>query len=311
MRARWFLPILIAPTLVLGPAVAASYPEVIPLPVDWAGEGIATSGHTFYAGSLLTGDIYRGDLRSGTGALFIDEEEALGAVGLKADRRHGLLFVSGGGNGDARVYDLRTGDRVAEYAWGPNVLVNDVVVTRDAAYFTDTFSPQIFRVPIDHDGTLGPSTTIAVTGPAGVPHAGLGLNGIDATPDGKTLIVNHTDFGGLYTVDPTTGESVEIEVTGGTLAAGTLDGLLRDGHSVWVVENFLNRVTKVRMNHDWTAGEITATVTHPAFQIPATVASHGSRLVAVNAKFDLGLPPPFGPGAPPGTPFEVVQVKAP
>jgi hypothetical protein len=30
----------------------------------------------------------------------------------------------------------------------------------------------------------------------------------------------------------------------------------------------------------------------------------------VNARFDLGLPPPFGPGAPPGTEYDVVVVRA-
>jgi hypothetical protein len=28
-----------------------------------------------------------------------------------------------------------------------------------------------------------------------------------------------------------------------------------------------------------------------------------------HAKYDLGFPPPFGPGAPPGTPFEVITVR--
>jgi hypothetical protein len=32
-------------------------------------------------------------------------------------------------------------------------------------------------------------------------------------------------------------------------------------------------------------------------------------LAAVNAKFDLGFPPPIGPGAPPGTPFDVIQFQ--
>jgi hypothetical protein len=40
------------------------------------------------------------------------------------------------------------------------------------------------------------------------------------------------------------------------------------------------------------------------------VAVKGNLLAAVNAKFDLAhLPPPFGPGAPPGTEFEVVTVR--
>ena len=308
MRRRRILPVLLAPVLLLTMAAAKPYPSTIPLPDDWAAEGIATAGHTFYAGSMVDGDIYRGDLRSGKGEVFIDVSGRQ-ALGLKVDRRHGLLFVAGGFNGHAYVYDSGTGAEVADLDLGGQ-LVNDVVVTRRAAYFTETFAPALYKVPINDDGSLGTPETITVTGPAGAPTDGFGLNGIDATANGKTLIVDHTDFGGLYTVDPKTGESAQIAVSGGTLAAGTLDGILRVGHDVWVVENFANRLSKVHVSPDWSTGKVTATVTNPLFHIPATVARHGKRLAVVNAKFDLGFPPPLGPGAPPGTPFEVVQFWA-
>ena len=68
-------------------------------------------GSTFYAGDFLTGDIYRGDLRTGHVELFIDATAGRMAVGLKADVRHGLLFVAGGFTGQAYVYDLETGER--------------------------------------------------------------------------------------------------------------------------------------------------------------------------------------------------------
>ena len=44
------------------------FPDSIPLPDDFAPEGIAVgAGSSFFVGSLAGGDIYRGDLRSGTG----------------------------------------------------------------------------------------------------------------------------------------------------------------------------------------------------------------------------------------------------
>jgi hypothetical protein len=46
------------------------------------------------------------------------------------------------------------------------------------------------------------------------------------------------------------------------------------------------------------------------FDVPTTAALHGDRLALVNGRFDLGLPPPFGPGAPAGTSFGVVLVRA-
>jgi sugar lactone lactonase YvrE len=148
--------------------------------------------------------------------------------------------------------------------------------------------------------------TLEVTGP-GTGSAGFGLNGIDATPDGRTLIVNHTERGALYTIDPASGASAPIVLTSGALAPGTPDGLLLAGHDLWVVENFANRVSRVRLSPDLASGAVTQVVTDPAFHVPTTIAKSGNRYVVVNGKFDLGFPVPIGPGAPPGTPFELVQ----
>ena len=291
-------------------AATSAYPDVISLPHGFQPEGIAAVNHTFYAGSLVDGDIYRGDLRNGTGAIFADVSGRQ-ATGLKVDTPHHLLFVAGGFTGHAYVYDSRTGAHVADYALAPTgMLINDVVVTSDAAYFTQTFAPELYRVPIRSDGSLGPAETITVTGPAAVSIPGtFGLNGIDALPNGKTLIVDHSELGALFTVDPRTGASRELSLPPGSLVQTTPDGILRIGHDLWVVENFANTLVRVHAAPDWSRGTVTETVTNDAFEVPTTVARHGSRLAAVNAKFDLGFPPPIGPGAPPDTPFEVVQLR--
>jgi hypothetical protein len=294
------------------PAAAASFPDSIPLPVDFAPEGIATgTGSTFYAGSLTTGDIFRGDLRSGAGGIFIDAPPGRAAVGIKADRAHRLLFVAGGATGAAYVYDLRTGAPVATYQFAPAgaALLNDVVVTRDGAYFTDSFAPVLYKIPIARGGALGPGATIALSGPAtAVDPTTPNLNGIDATANGATLIVNHTALGALFTVDPETGASAPIDVDG--LIPGTLDGQLLAGRQLWVVENFANTLVRVTLSPDLASGTITSVIQSPLFRVPTTVAKHGDRLALVNARFDLGLPPPFGSGAPPGTDFDVVLVRA-
>ena len=136
-----------------------------------------------------------------------------------------------------------------------------------------------------------------------------GLNGIDATPNGSTLIVNHSDEGILALVDPETGVSQEIPISGGSLAPGTLDGLQLEGRRVFVVENFANAIVEIRLSADLTSGVLVNTITSDLFQVPTTAALHGSTIAAVNGRFDLGFPPPFGPGAPPGTEFDVVLVS--
>lgn len=134
------------------------------------------------------------------------------------------------------------------------------------------------------------------------------LNGIDATRDGSRLIVNHTALGQLFMVDPVTGVSEAIDVEG--LVPGTLDGLLLAGRNLWVVENFANTLVRVTLSPDLSTDAITSAINSPLFRVPTTLAKHGHRLALVNARFDLGLPPPFGPGAPPGTDYDVVVVRA-
>jgi len=300
-----------AGTLANGHGASATFPDSVPLPVDWMPEGIAgATGTTFYVGSFRTGDVYRGDLRTGDGAVFVHAPAGRSAAGLKLDVPHQLLFVAGALTGNAYVYDARTGASVASFSFGTpgSSLLNDVVVTRDAAYFTDSFAPVLYKIPIGPGGALGAGETIALSGPAAtvVPGA-FNLNGIDATPDGKRLIVNHTALGALSTVDPSNGASEAIDVAG--LVAGTPDGLLLDGRTLWVVENFANTLVGVTLSPDLSHGAITTTITSPSFHVPTTVARQGDRLALVNSRFDLGLPPPIGPGQPPGTTFDVVVVR--
>lgn len=165
-------------------------------------------------------------------------------------------------------------------------------------------------MPLGHHGRIGHPRTITVTGPASVSSpGGFGLNGIEAARDGRTLIVDHTDLGALFTVDPRNGRSRQIRLTKGSLQPGTPDGLLLEDGTLWVVENFANAVAKVRLSPSLRSGRVVATRTDPLFRVPSTVASWGCRLVLPNSRLDLGLPPPFGPGAPPGTDYDVVVLK--
>ena len=306
LLAAALIPVLVAP------AVAVPRPSSIPLPDDFQPEGIAVGdGNTFYVGSLRDGDIYRGDLRSGAGARFVDFDEVDGrvAAGMRVDRARDWLVVAGGATGHAWVYDTNDGTTTADLVLGAPgaTFSNDVAITRDALYFTDTFAARIYKVPIGADGTFGATQPITVTGPAAAT-GGFGLNGIDSTHRGW-LLVNHTDLGILALVDPSTGVSMEVQLSGPDLVAGTLDGLQLEGRTAWVVQNFANSVAKVKLSPDLTSGTVVDVFTSELFRVPTTVARHGSTLALVNGRFDLGFPPPFGPGAPPGTDFDVVQIR--
>jgi hypothetical protein len=305
----------LAPALVTAGASASTGTRTVPLPVDFEPEGIATGpGATFYVGSMWDGDIYRGDLRTGAGSVFIDVSGRQ-ALGMKVDQRRHRLFVAGGFNGHGYVYDTRTGATLADLTLtrAASTVVNDVALTRRAAYFTDSFSPHLYKVPLRRDGSFGRPRTLTVTGPAGVPTAagGFGLNGIAATRNGRTLIVDRSDLAALFTIDPATGRSRPIPLTGGSLVPSTPDGILLAGKRLFVVENFANTLVEVRLSAHLSRGRVTATVQDPAFQVPTGVARHGHELALVNSRFDLGFPPPAGPGAPPGTTFDVVVLARP
>ncbi len=269
-------------------------PDTIDLPAGFVGEGVAVGAkNTFYAGSVFGatgGQIARGDLREGVSEVFVSNPLVPAATGLKADRRHNLLWVSGAGTGQAAVYDLKTGASVAPLTLttAPS-FINDVIVTRNAAYFTNSFAPEIYRVPVSRDGVVGTPETIALSGPAAETVAGFNLNGIEATSDGHTLIVVNTATGKLFTVDARTGDSALIDVDGMTFP--TADGLLLRGKTLFVVQNGLsptpvpNQIVVIRLRHHLTEGRVVDTITSPLFETATTLARSGDILVAVNSQF--------------------------
>jgi sugar lactone lactonase YvrE len=272
---------------------AAAPAEIIVLPGATSAEGIANGGGTtFYAGDLFTGDIFRGDVQRGTAELFIDNtpEDGRMAVGMAADLERDLLFVAGGFTGQAYVYDTLTGATVATYQFGAanTSLINDVALTKDGAWFTDSFQPRLYFVPVSEAGVLGPFLTLQLTGPAAEISGMFNLNGIQATPNGKTLIVAHSTNGKLYTVDPVSGASAAIA----GVSVPNVDGIVLLGRHLWAVQGgTTNHVTRVQLSAHLTSGVIEEVITSDLFQTPATAARFGSRLAVVNAKFDTGFPP--------------------
>jgi sugar lactone lactonase YvrE len=283
--------------LILGlalPAQAQTFPEVIPLPNGFQPEGIAVgNGSTFYVGSLATGAIYSGDLRTGEGALLVPDQVDRTAVGLAFDNSTGYLFVAGGPDGAAYVYDTRTGESLAEYPLADpastlGTFVNDVVVTKGAAYFTDSFRPVLYRVPLAPNGSLPDPSAVEIldlTGDFDFVEGAFNSNGIDATPNGKTLIIVNSSTGTLYRVDPCTGEATEIPVSGGELTAG--DGILLDGRTLFVVRNNFQEIAVVELDPRFRSGAVVDTITDADFQVPTTIAEFGNALYAVNARFGV------------------------
>lgn len=291
--------------MMLAAAPLQAFPDVIPLPDGFQPEGIAVGkGSTFYVGSIPTGAVYRADLRTGEGDILVPAQEGRAAIGMKYDERTGLLFVAGGPTGFAYVYDGETGENVAEIELTTgDSFINDVVVTKDAAYFTNSAQPVIYRVALEENGEL-PSTPrvkeIPLSGDYRFTPDAFNANGIAATQNGKTLIIVNSVDGLLYKVRPGSGVAILIDLDGETLLNG--DGILLEGRTLYVVQNRMNQIAVVSLtNSDLDEGEIVNTITDDDFRVPTTIARFGDSLYAVNAR--------FGTEPTPDTEYEVVRVS--
>jgi sugar lactone lactonase YvrE len=267
-------------------------PETINLPNGFQPEGVVISGNTFYVGSIPTGAIYRGNVHTGQGSILVPGVTggSRAAIGVDIDQRK-RLFVAGGGTGKAFVYNARDGSLIREYTLttlSPR-FINDVVVTRRGAYFTDSNNQQLYRIPIGRGGALGDVETLPLTGDLSF-SAGFNLNGIDATRNGRWLVVVQSNEGLLFRVNPRTGVTREIELSGGDGNVAMGDGILLDGKTLYVVQNRLNKIPVIRVNQRLTEGTIKRYVTEPLFDVPTTIDDFGHVLYAVNARF--GNPSP-------------------
>ena len=265
-----------------------AFPTRIALPNGFGPEGIAIAGEQFYVGSIPTGAVYRGSLRTGTGAVLVPAVSGRAATGMKVDR--GRLFVAGGPTGNAYVYNARTGAFITSYAFSGG-FVNDVVVTKRAAWFTDSFKPLLYRVPLGPNGRPGGPTTFTAVDLTGDYSQGpnFNVNGIDATKNGKTFVFVQSNSGKLFTAGAN-GVARAIALAGGESVANG-DGILLDGKTLYVVQNSMDVVAKIALSSNLRSGRVVRRISDTEnLDFPTTIAELGSRLYAVNARFDFPSP---------------------
>ena len=293
-------------SVLTGGSIAANttepFPEVIQLPIGFRPEGIEVGrGSTFYVGSVSSGAIRRGNLRTGSTEPLVPGGSGRPATGIELDR-HDRLLVAGAGSGNAYVYDAETGALLRTYnlATSPT-FINDVVVTHDAAYLTDSQKAVLYRIPIGPGGALGDAETIPLSGDYVHVAGAFNHNGIDATPSGGTLVAVQSVNGRLYSIDPETG--VATQVSRGSENVTNGDGILLTGKTLYVVQNQQNQVAVIALSPDLTSGELLTRLTDADFKVPTTIDDLGRRLYAVNAR--------FGTEDPDSLEYQVVQLRKP
>lgn len=275
------------------------WPDTIALPDGFRPEGIASGpGTRAYVGSLANGAIVAVDLRTGRLRTLWPGEAGRAVRGMMVDPRTGLLWVAGqlGPVGHVWAIDTRTGAVVQAIAVPGAVFLNDLVITRDAVWVTDSrrVPDRLTKIDLGRGGrpTFTAPTFLALGGewPAGTGTA-VNANGIRQLTDG-TLLLNNSAVGGLWQVSPETGAARRVPVIGGPgITAG--DGLLVEGRTIYVVRGSGPAEVSVlaldRTRDGWSARWVGAR-TDETLDVPSTATLAGGALWAVNARF--GIPNP-------------------
>ena len=278
------------------PALAQTGARILPLPEAAAyPEGVTvdpTSG-AIYTNSANTGVVFRVDPETGEVARVADPL-GLGdspparpvsvALGLKADGQ-GRLWAAGARTGSMHVVDIATGQRLARFTTpeGP-WLINDVALTSDAAYFTDTLRPVLWRVARDSvaDAVLEPWLSFEGT----VLEYGEepNLNGIVATPDGRYLIVVLMKTGRLFRIDTHTREIAAIDAGASALDGG--DGLALIAQRLFLVRQSAGEVVALDLSPDLLTAIERKRIKPDELAWPATVTVHGDQLIVANSQLN-------------------------
>jgi sugar lactone lactonase YvrE len=288
---------VLALTLVMTAALAAPaaaappFPNQIDLPNGWAPEGItAGPGTTVYVGSLVDGAIWQADVRTGAGSVLVPGIAGKVAVGVDYEADANRLWVAGGPTGEVRVYDASSGELLQTYSFSPVGFLNDLVVTDDAVYVTDSNIQQLDVIPFGPDDTLADPadvTTLPLTGDIHFVANQFNTNGIVEARG--WLIVVQSFTGQLFRVDPATGEATEIDL--GTANAANGDGLEVHGGTLYVVQNFNNRVEAFQLGAGLTSATFLGFLPTDGLDIPTTAAWQAGSLYVSNARFTTPVTP--------------------
>jgi hypothetical protein len=272
-------------------------PKTIALPTGFRPEGITSDpGLRYYVGSVSDGEIYTGNLLSGSGRTLWPGATGRSLRGLYYDVRTNLVWTVGNVGEVAHVWAIRasSGTIASDTLIPGGVFLNDLVVTRSAVYITDSQVDRLAVVSLYPWGmpTGARASFVPLSGawPAGN-GSSINANGIRELSDGS-LVLNNSRVGGLWQVNPTTGVTTEIPVSGGpAIVSG--DGLERRGSLLYNVRGSgPDQVAVVRLSRSasgWRATWVTA-LTDETLDVPTTATAAGAWLWAVNARF--GVPSP-------------------
>mmetsp|Transcript_4053 Transcript_4053/g.12182 ORF Transcript_4053/g.12182 Transcript_4053/m.12182 type:complete len:308 (-) Transcript_4053:149-1072(-) len=275
--------VLLALVAVVAPPTGATgttfvkNPEVftIDLPLGQQPEKVTKGpGNTLLVG-LLTGGIYRIDFdRDNALEEVISTTESV--VGIDYSPVRDFIV----GTDLQRIFFLKqaTGELVANCTVEGAVFINDVIIYRGFAYFTDSRRSVLYKLSLWNAGKCRVMTK-SVDIPSS--ESTIGPNGI-TTFANKLLVVQST-LGNLYEVDLKTFDT-RLVLRGGVTFG---DGLAVRKNILYVARNRLDRIEVFRLRS--AKGRISAKrlgrIESDEFRVPTTVALFSDKVCVCNARF--------------------------
>jgi sugar lactone lactonase YvrE len=215
----------------------------------------------FFISSIYHGQVgtldYEGNYKR-----FTDDADLIASVGILADEKHNILYVTNVDNGVAAktnpataykvseviAFDLTTGKRKFSVDLGklnagqPN-FINDLTMDAEGnVYVTNSFSPIIFRIDKDHKASVF-ARNDSWKG------EGFNLNGIVYHPDGY-LIVAQSSKGILYKIDIK--NPVDVKVIQIDEPVVGVDGIILNGKNELVIMlNASSKILKLTTTDGW------------------------------------------------------------
>jgi hypothetical protein len=327
----------------MGAVAEQNWPEAIAMPIGFEGEGIELGkGHEFFAGGFsfssvfgpaffgidhemsdLAGAIYKGNLRTGKGAILVPPT-GKPVSGLSYDPRTDYLYAATGFSDlltgsftdmGVLVYDASSGDVITEITFGDGIVLNDVLVTRTGVYVTDSLNPDLYKLVLEKGGRLPSTPEVEVIPMPGFVMAtgfpGFNANGLVGDFDGKQLVIVNISTGVLHRVDTASGEASPLEIEGAEQLFPDGDGLYLDGRTLYIMQNFSDKVAVVQLSGDLSGGEFIKNIPGEGeinpLKIATSIIGFGNSIYAINTNFfDLD-----GPvlGNPADVQVEVVRLR--
>jgi hypothetical protein len=266
-------------------AATSAFPSRLDLPAGWMPEGItAGAGNTVYVGSLAGGGVWAADVWTGEGHILVPPWGGA-ATGVEYEKGAHRLWVAGATTGTVRVYDTRTGALWREYTFPGTVFLNDLVVTKDAVYVTDSLNPWLDVIPLGPNGALPAATDVTTLPLTGIVFEPGQFNANGIVAKSGWLVVVDSFTGGLFRVDPRTGVATAIPTGGVSVTNG--DGLELRGATLYVVRNQDQIVEVFKLGHRVRTAKFVGNLPSTGLSIPTTAAFQAGSLWVVNARFGI------------------------